>query len=649
MSHKMANFAIRNRKSLGLPINKMCTVFWMKRFVSCIIFLITVFLSTFAADRKEIFIIAPLSAENAWWTGNLTAIDDLQNERNDLEVKTYELSNKTYNSVAEYEDQINKLKDWYPDKHPDLVLVFGTACYPAIYQLNEFWPDVPFILVGEFDYICEKEYLFTPYWDKDAKRTKLTELQDDFNMTFIQTPIYYKETIDLICQMIPKLKKIFFIGGEELLSKELTALFKNEVESPHLTFVPYLAQDHQTTDLEFALSQIDHTTTGVIYTNWLSRTKPRNKLLKTGVRDMVEEASPHFSPYFENTNVDDAVGFVCYDLNLYNKLLSATVLKVIDDNVAPRDIPHEVIPAQPPVINVKDLRRFNIDEHLIPENAILANDTSTFWEQNRRTILISLFAILTIIVVFLLILYIRGRRFRKELAAAKQRAEDSDRSKTLFVQNMSHDIRTPLNAIIGFSQLLSLPEGAISDEEKREYSSYINNSTNMLMMLVDDILNLAEGEEGSYKIEISETPCNSICRSAMTNVEYRVNPNVNLRFTSEVDDDYTIMTDGRRVQQVLINYLTNACKHTNEGEIVLHCSLSENPGKMTFSVTDTGTGIPKDMQDDIFERFTKHDILVQGTGLGLNICRTVAEKLNAEVKLDKTYTKGARFVLIINL
>ena len=135
---------------------------------------------------------------------------------------------------------------------------------------------------------------------------------------------------------------------------------------------------------------------------------------------MVEEASPHFSPYFENTNVDDAIGFVSYDLNLYNKLLSATVLKVIDDNIAPRDIPHEVIPAQPPVINVKDLRRFNMDEHLIPENAILANDSSTFWEQNRRTILISLFAILTIIVVFLLILYIRGRRFRKELAAAKR-------------------------------------------------------------------------------------------------------------------------------------------------------------------------------------------------------------------------------------
>ena len=620
----------------------------MNRFISFVILCFTLFLSTFAADRKDIFVITPLPAENAWWTGNLTAVDELKSERDDIDVKTYELSNKTYNSVSEYDEQINSIKEMYPDKGPDLVLVFGTACYPAIYQFNEFWPNVPIILIGEFDYIYDKEYLFRTYWEKDATRTNLSELQAEFNMTYIQTPIYYKETIDLMAQMIPKLKKVFFIGGEELLSKELTELFRNEIESRHLIFTPYLAQEHQTTDLQWALGQIDHTTTGVIYTNWLSRSNPRNKVLKLGVRHMVEEAAPHFSPYFENTNVDEAIGFVCYDLDEYKKTLRATLLKVIDRNMEPRDIPYEIVPAQNPVINVKALRRFQMDESLIPENATLANDSSTSWEQNRKFILISLFTMLCITIALLSLLYIRGQRFRKVLNEAKQRAEESDRSKTLFVQNMSHEIRTPLNAIIGFSQLLSLPEGAISDEEKREYSKYINNCTNMLMMLVDDILNLAEGEEGSYKIETSETPCNSICRSAMTNIEYRVDPAVNLYFTSEVDDDYTVMTDGRRVQQILINYLTNACKHTSKGEIHVHCSILENPGKVTFSVADTGTGIPKDMQDDIFERFTKHDNLVHGTGLGLNICRTVAAKLNAEVKLDKTYTKGARFVLIIN-
>ena len=621
----------------------------MKRFACLILVISSFILPAIAADRKELLVIAPLPAENAWWSGNLTAIDDLASERTDISVKSYEVSNMSYNSIREYDEIITHIKELYPDNAPDLVLVFGTACYPSIYQLNEFWQDVPIILVGEFDYMCEKEYLFAPYWEADAKRTKLAELQTVFNMTYIQTPVYYKETIDLITQMIPKLRKIFFIGGEELLSKELTALFKDETESRHLIFAPYLAQEHQTTDLEFALGQIDHTNTGVIYTNWLSRSNPRNKVLKHGVRDMVEDAAPHFSPYFENTNVDDAVGFVSYDLEEYDKILRAVVLKVIDRNMSPRDIPYEIVPAQAPVINMKSLLRFQMDESRIPENAVVVNQSMSFWEKNKMRLTILHFIVSGIIIGLLLLLYIKDRKHHRELRLAKMRAEESDRSKTQFVQNMSHEIRTPLNAIIGFSQLLSLPDGVLTEDEKREYSTYINNSTNILMMLVDDILNLAEGEEGNYKLEIAPASCNQICQSAMTNVQYRIDPsNVNLYFTSEVNDDFTVNTDGRRVQQVLINYLTNAAKHTNQGEIHVHCSLSENPGKITFSVADTGTGIPPEMADDIFERFTKHDILVQGTGLGLNICRIVASKLGGEVKLDKSYTKGARFVFIIN-
>ena len=114
-----------------------------------------------------------------------------------------------------------------------------------------------------------------------------------------------------------------------------------------------------------------------------------------------------------------------------------------------------------------------------------------------------------------------------------------------------------------------------------------------------------------------------------------------------VDDSYTILTDANRLQQVLINYLTNAEKHTDRGEIHLHCSLTENPGKLTFSVTDTGCGIPESEREHIFERFKKLDLFKQGTGLGLNICRIIAMRLNAEAKLDVNYHQGARFLFIL--
>lgn len=223
----------------------------------------------------------------------------------------------------------------------------------------------------------------------------------------------------------------------------------------------------------------------------------------------------------------------------------------------------------------------------------------------------------------------------------------ANKAKTQFLQNMSHEIRTPLNTIFGFSQLLGLPDGSLSTEEKEQYNMYIQNSYNMLDMLISDIIDLADSEHGNYRIELTDVNINNVCQNALMSVEFRRPAMVNMYFTSEVPDDYVLKTDGRRIQQVLINYLTNACKNTTEGEIHLHCSTSENPGKLTFTVTDTGRGVPPEKADEIFGRFTKLNQFMQGSGLGLNICHTIATKLNGKVFLDTSYTNGARFVFIL--
>lgn len=186
---------------------------------------------------------------------------------------------------------------------------------------------------------------------------------------------------------------------------------------------------------------------------------------------------------------------------------------------------------------------------------------------------------------------------RERMEELKQNIR-ANRSKTQMLQNMTHEIRTPLNAMFGFSQLLCMPDGYVSETQKHEYFNYIFNSFNMY-------------------------------------------------FTSDVADDYFIESDSRRIQQVLVNFLTNACKHTVQGEIHLHLSTTETPGRLTFSVADTGTGIPPEMAKDFFERYKKLDDNVQGSGLGLHICSIIADRLGAEVKLDQTYTQGARFLFIL--
>lgn len=223
----------------------------------------------------------------------------------------------------------------------------------------------------------------------------------------------------------------------------------------------------------------------------------------------------------------------------------------------------------------------------------------------------------------------------------------ANQAKTRMLQNMTHEIRTPLNAMYGFSQLLCLPSDCLTDEEKAKYFDYIRNSFNMLTMLIDDVLDLADNEHGNYRTIMEEVKVNDVCRSAMQMAEIRKPFPVNMYMTTDVDDDYTIQSDGKRVQQVLINFLTNSCKHTAKGEIEVQVSTTDNPGRITLAVRDTGEGIPEDQADDVFQRYKKANAMVQGSGLGLNICSIIAEKLNARIGLDKEYKNGARFFFVI--
>lgn len=236
---------------------------------------------------------------------------------------------------------------------------------------------------------------------------------------------------------------------------------------------------------------------------------------------------------------------------------------------------------------------------------------------------------------------------RQQAIEAAKLANEASKMKSRYVQNMSHDIRTPLNAIIGYAQLLSLPDGSLSNEEKEEFADYINSSSEMLTMLVDDVLSMSDIEQGILKIHMSNSRCNEICNKAVHCSKMRVAGDVKLYYTSEVEDSFTVYTDPKRVQQILINLLSNACKHTEKGEIRVHCSITENPGYVTFSVTDTGCGIPKEKAQEIFQRFSTSQGGEGGHGLGLNICQDLAVRLSGDIHLDTSYEGGARFVFMV--
>ncbi len=242
---------------------------------------------------------------------------------------------------------------------------------------------------------------------------------------------------------------------------------------------------------------------------------------------------------------------------------------------------------------------------------------------------------------------VESEKLRVEAEEARAEAVKADQMKTLFIQNMSHEIRTPLNAIVGFSDLLSDDAMNIDAAQKHEFVKLIHENTNLLTMLIDDILDLSKLESGGLgNLHIEKINATDICHQAIEPIKVKMNKGVQL--ISELpSNDIIIETDGSRTIQILLNLLLNACKYTERGYIKL--GVSSEDGKAVFIVEDTGCGIAPENSELIFQRFVKLNSFKQGTGLGLSICRALAELLNGEVKLDTTYTGGARFLLILPL
>jgi signal transduction histidine kinase len=232
-------------------------------------------------------------------------------------------------------------------------------------------------------------------------------------------------------------------------------------------------------------------------------------------------------------------------------------------------------------------------------------------------------------------------RAREVAEKSQKEAENANRMKSLFIQNMSHEIRTPLNAIIGFTDLLNDPSSELDSADKEQFRGLIHNNGNLLTTLINDILDLSKLESGTYDMHIESLNALNLCKNAVASVQNRVKKDVKLVFENP-EEDVVFESDPQRVLQVLTNLLTNACKCTENGSIKLAYRKIDN--NISFSVTDTGCGVPKESAEKIFDRFEKLDKFRQGTGLGLNICRQIATLLKGKIYVDTSYTGGARFI-----
>lgn len=235
-----------------------------------------------------------------------------------------------------------------------------------------------------------------------------------------------------------------------------------------------------------------------------------------------------------------------------------------------------------------------------------------------------------------------------ELRKARDKARESDRMKSTFLANMSHEIRTPLNAIIGFANLLTDTEIPFTEEEKQEYSRLITTNGDQLLRLISDILDLSKIESNTMEFHFEEHSLHSLLADICQAQKLNMRPDVELRLELPQDDP-GIYTDASRLEQVVNNLINNAIKFTDAGCITFGYRLPEACTHIEIYVRDTGKGIEPEHLERIFERFYKADSFVKGVGLGLSICRTIAESLGGGISVASQPGEGTCFTLVLPL
>lgn len=274
---------------------------------------------------------------------------------------------------------------------------------------------------------------------------------------------------------------------------------------------------------------------------------------------------------------------------------------------------------------------------------------------NPEILLVSSVGVFCTIILYLTVFLVENPdvQMLEEIKEAKKEAERANKSKTEFLSNMSHEIRTPLNAILGFSQ--ALLEENLTGESKEDAENIVNASDSLLS-IVNEILDISKIESNKLEIENAEYSFEKIYKYLVTMTEGRLG-NKSLEFIHECADNIPVVLygDSVRIKQIVVNLLTNSVKYTQRGyvKLTIGCDiLNEETCRLTISVEDSGIGIKKEDLNKMFSKFERFDseknINVEGTGLGLNLTKTLVELLGGTIEVDSVYGEGSKFTVVLD-
>lgn len=609
--------------------------------------------SAFAVTGEHpVLIISSYNPDARQTSGNIyDFMEEFERLGGEAPISLENMNCKSFSEAPLWKSKMEELLAKYRGKRsPVLLVLIGQEAWTAyLSQADSIRGNVPVLaaLASRNAIILPDDSVDLKTWMPDA-----VDFFNDFPNSSVKAGFVYEydveANINLIKKLYPETRNIAFVSDNSYGGVSLQAHVVEEMKKhPELNLILLDGRTNTIYTISDKLHELPPNTALLLGT-WRVDMYD-GYFMRNATYTMMEAAGD--VPTFSITSVGIgywAVGGVIPSYRALGKDMAHQAVRLLQGPDSDR-VEVEVIPNKIQMDSkiVKD-KRLNLSS--IHQPIEMVNETPSFYEQYKYHI----WTVGTVLVVLLsglfvsLYFYYHTKKLKDELQEsesalreAKDRAEESSRLKSAFLANMSHEIRTPLNAIVGFSDVLA--SGGTSVDEQQGYVDIIKTNSDLLLRLINDILDVSRLEADRVTFTIEKCDVVPLCQQVLASVsQARKSEN---EFIFECDrESVDLRTDTQRLQQVIINLLSNADKFTRNGKITLKLEVDDEKRVATFSVSDTGTGIPLEKQKQVFERFEKLNEYVQGTGLGLSICKLTVEKWGGEIWVDSGYTDGARFV-----
>ena len=603
-----------------------------------------------ATGDHPVLIISSYNPDSRQTSDNISNfMEEFQRLGGTCGVELENMNCKSFSESPLWKTRMAGILSKYRDtKEPSLVILIGQEAWAAYLSLEDsVRGDVPVMTA-----LASRNVVLLPEQGADLK-TWMPESLDffaDFAGSPIKSGFVYQydvaANIRMIKRLYPQTEHIAFISDNSYGGVTLQAHVVKEMKKfPELSLILLDGRVNTIYTISDKLHSLPPRTVLLMGT-W--RVDMNDGYFMRNATYAMMEAAPGL-PAFSITSVGIgywAVGGVVPVYRALGRDMARQAVRVLAN---PRNSEIEIISCET-VMDGKLVKERKLDIASIPGPIRLVNVTPGFYEQYKYHIW-GVAAVLVILLTGLLItlyFFYRTKRLKDELEVseaalreAKDRAEESNRLKSAFLANMSHEIRTPLNAIVGFSDVLSAGDTAIDDQ--RGYFEIIKANSDLLLRRINDILDVSRLEADRVTLTLEKCDVVQVCMQVTASVTQARRSSNRIVFESAADS-LEIRTDIQRLQQVVINLLSNADKFTENGTITLKLEPDMRNRTALFSVSDTGCGIPPEKRKRVFERFEKLNEYAQGTGLGLSICKLIVEKWGGRIWIDSQYTRGARFV-----